>query len=167
LILSTDSVFTPASFTSTLDSTRKELRLRTAWKEGAKYNLILDREFATDTAGRKLLKTDTVFFTTRSAKDYGSINIRLRNVDLTKNPVLLFVQNEQIIFSTPVKSGNFSDARFIPGDYELRILYDANGNGKWDPGQFFGTKRQPELVHPIEQKITVKAAWDNDYERSL
>ena len=167
LVLSTDSVFNPARFTSALDSTRKELRLQTAWKEVTRYNLVMDREFASDTAGRRLLKSDTLFFMTKGPNDYGNISIRLRNVDLTKNPVLLFVQNEQVVFSAPVPSGNFNHNRFAPGDYELRILYDANGNGKWDPGHFFGTRKQPELVKPIEQKITVKAAWDNEYERSL
>jgi hypothetical protein len=75
------------------------------------------------------------------------------------------VQNNEVVFSAPVKSGTFTASRFVPGDYELRILYDTNDNGKWDPGQFFGIKKQPELVHPIEQKITVKPAWDNSYER--
>jgi hypothetical protein len=167
LLLSTDSIFTPATYKAALDSTRKELRLQTAWKEATRYNLVMDRDFATDTSGRRLLKSDTLFFTTSAASDYGKISIRLRNIDLTQNPVLLFVQNEQVVFSAPVPSGNFDHNRFAPGDYELRILYDTNGNGKWDPGQFFGVKKQPELVKPIEQKITVKAAWDNEYERSL
>jgi len=136
-----------------------------AWKEGTKYNLVMDRDFAMDTAGRRLLKSDTLFFTTKAAGDYGNITIRLKSADLTKNPVLQFVQNEQVGFSAPVKSGTFTASRFAPGDYELRVLYDTNDNGKWDPGQFFGVKKQPELVYPIEQKITVKPAWDNVYER--
>jgi hypothetical protein len=106
-----------------------------------------------------------LFFSTRSASDYGNITVRLKNLDLTKNPVLQFVQNDQVILSAPLKTGTFSQSRFLPGDYELRILYDTNNNGKWDPGQFFGAKRQPELVKPIEQKITVKAAFDNTYDR--
>jgi hypothetical protein len=46
-------------------------------------------------------------------------------------------------------------------------LFDANGNGVWDAGQFFGTRRQPELVLPITQHITVKPAWENEFERGL
>jgi uncharacterized protein (DUF2141 family) len=165
LVLSADSTFNRTAYSSTLDSTRKELRLHVAWKEGTKYNLVMDRDFAMDTAGRRLLKSDTLFFTTKAAGDYGNITIRLKSADLTKNPVLQFVQNDQVVFSAPVKSGTFTASRFAPGDYELRVLYDTNDNGKWDPGQFFGVKKQPELVYPIEQKITVKPAWDNVYER--
>ncbi|MEI6950598.1 Ig-like domain-containing protein [Paraflavisolibacter sp. H34] len=166
--LTTDTVFTPVpNYSVTLDSSRKQLRLKTAWKEGADYNLIVDKDFAEDTLGRKLLKTDTLNFTTKSQKDYGGIRIRVRNVDTTQQPVLLFVQNEAVVFSTSVKSGQFAQNLFVPGEYELRILFDRNGNGKWDPGQFFGPKKQPELVRPTGQTINVKAGIRNDINLSL
>jgi hypothetical protein len=66
-----------------------------------------------------------------------------------------------------IKSGVFSQNLFTPGDYELRILYDRNNNGKWDPGEFFKLRKQPEIVHPLPDKITVKAAWDNVFNKSL
>lgn len=165
--LTIDSTFSPTPYTLSLDSARKVLRLRTAWQENRAYHLILDREFATDTLNRKLLKSDTLTFNTRRAAEYGSINLNIRNLDAATHPVLIFIQNEQVVFSTPISSGNFTSKLFLPGEYELRILYDRNRNGKWDPGQFFGEKRQPELVRPITQRITVKPAWDNEFERSL
>lgn len=165
--LFTDSVFNRAAFTTSLDTTRKIVTVRSGWQENTAYNLVLDKDFAEDTAGRKLLKTDTLSFTTKKLSEYGRINIRIRNLDASRNPVLLFVQNDQVVHSAPIRSGVFSSQIFLPGDYDLRILYDTNGNGKWDPGQFFGAKRQPELVQPINQRITVKAAWDNEFERSL
>jgi hypothetical protein len=55
----------------------------------------------------------------------------------------------------------------MPGEYDLRILYDENKNGKWDPGEFFGKHKQPEIVKPVERKITVKAAWKNEIEIAL
>jgi hypothetical protein len=165
--LSTDSAFKRTSFTASLDTTRKILTVRSPWKENTLYNLVLDKDFAEDTTGKKLLKTDTLSFTTRKLSEYGRINMRIRNLDASRNPVLLFVQNDQVVYSTPIRSGVFSSQLFAPGDYDLRILYDINSNGKWDPGQFFGTKRQPELVQPIRERITIKAAWDNEFERSL
>lgn len=165
--LTTDSTFTPASYTVSLDSSKKLLQFHSQWKEGIKYNLILAKDFAEDSTGKKLLKTDTLAFTTKKRSDYGQLKLTIRNVDVTKNPVLQFIQNDKVVFSSPIKAGRFASDLFNPGDYELRVLYDANNNGKWDAGQFFGTKRQPELVKPIEQKITVKASWDNEIERSL
>lgn len=165
--LTTDSVFNPENFTASLDTARKEVRIKTAWKEGTAYHLILEKDFAADTAGRQLLKTDTLSFVTKKKADYGSLTLKIRNIGAFKNPVLQFVQNNQAVYSVSIKSGVFSETLFIPGEYNLRVFDDVNGNGKWDPGNFFGEKRQPEIVHPISQSITVKANWDNEVERVL
>jgi hypothetical protein len=164
LNLSTDSTFNKTTYTVALDTARKELRLRTAWRENTRYNLILDRDFAADTLGKKLLKSDTLTFTTRKEADYGNLIIRLKNIDPSKNPVLQFVQNEKVVLSASVKSGVFSQNRFVPGDYELRILYDTNDNGKWDPGNFFVGRKQPEIARILGDRITVKPGVDNKFE---
>jgi hypothetical protein len=49
----------------------------------------------------------------------------------------------------------------------LRILYDRNKNGKWDPGQFFAKHIQPELVKPVGRKVTIKSNWDNEFDIAL
>jgi hypothetical protein len=165
--LATDSVYNAEIFTASLDTTRKEVRLKTTWKEGTAYHLVLEKDFATDTSGRQLLKTDTLSFVTKKKADYGSLALKIRNIGAFKNPVLQFVQNNQAVYSVPIKSGVYNEALFTPGDYSLRIFDDINGNGKWDPGNFFEGKRQPEIVHPISQSITVKANWDNEFERVL
>lgn len=162
--LTTDSIFNPIKYSVALDSAKKELRFKTQWKENTRYNLVLQKDFAADTAGRQLLKTDTLTFTTKKETDYGNLAIRIRNIDTAKNPVLQFVQNGQVVFSVSIKSGVFNQKLFLPGEYNLRILYDINGNGKWDPGHFFKEHKQPEIVVPIERSITVKPAWDNEFE---
>lgn len=165
--LTTDTTFTPAAFTVRLDTSATQLSIRSQWREGTQYNLVLAQNFAEDTAGRQLLKRDTLTFNTKRISDYGRLNIRIRGIDTARRPVLQFIQSSQVIFSAPIRSGVFAARLFTPGEYELRILYDANGNGKWDPGQFFGGKRQPEIVLPLTQNINVKADWDNEFERSL
>lgn len=165
--LSTDTLFTPAAYTVTLDSARTSLRFRSTWKEGTRYNLILNKDFADDSTGRKLLKTDTLNFTTKKRDDYGKLYVRIRKLDAERNPVLQFLQSDGVVFSVNIKSGVYKSALFNPGDYDLRILYDTNGNGKWDGGRFFGIKRQPEIVQPISRKITVKPGPDNDFDITL
>lgn len=166
--LTADSNYTPVTdYRISIDSTSKELYIATRWKEGGKYHLILDKDFGEDSTGRKLLRADTLSFSARKTVDYGQISIRIRNIDTAQNPVLQFVQSEKLVFSTPIKSGVFNQALFLPGDYDLRILYDRNNNGKWDAGRFFEGKRQPELVKPIGQKINIKPNWENEFERTL
>jgi hypothetical protein len=168
IILTTDTVFTPvAGYRFVTDSVRKKIRLVFDMKENTQYNIILDKEFAIDTLGRKLLKTDTIRFTTKKLNEYGSLKLRLRNLDLSGNPVLQVLKNETVYKSYVLAGNEISETIFLPGDYELRILYDKNKNGIWDPGEFFGKHKQPELVKPIERRIIVKANSPNEFEVSL
>jgi hypothetical protein len=150
-----------------LDSARTTLRIRSAWREGTPYNLVLAQNFAEDTAGRQLLKTDTLHFNTKRLGDYGRLTVRIRGIDTARRPVLQFIQGSQVVFAGPLRNGIFTARLFNPGEYELRVLYDTNGNNQWDPGLFFGTRRQPEVVVPVTQNINVKADFDNEFERSL
>jgi hypothetical protein len=164
VILSTDSTFNTTSYRYNLDSARKTLSISTQWREGTRYNLVLNRDFATDTTGRRLLKTDTLFFNTRRLNEYGSLTVRMKNIPAGANPVLLFVQNNQVVFSAPIASGIFRQTLTRTGEYEIRILDDRNKNGKWDPGDFFRGRKQPELIRTLDRKLNIKADTDNEFE---
>jgi len=145
------------------DSNRKKITIFYNWVMDTKYHIIASKEFAEDTLGGKLLKTDTISFKTKKESDYGSVRLRFINLDLKKNPVLQFVQSDAVKEAYIFGSSNiYFKKLFVPGDYELRILYDDNKNGVWDPGEFFNKHKQPEKVKPIRQKLTVKSNWDNE-----
>ena len=167
LQLSTDSAFNHIPTAWAIDSLKKKLSLKVPWKENTLYNLILDKEFADDTLGRKLLKTDTISFTTKKQADYGSLKITFLNIDLATNPVLQISQGGQVVKTFPITRTEIYQQLFNPGEYELSILYDKNKNGRWDPGQFFEERRQPELVRPLNKKITIRPNWDNEFEITL
>jgi hypothetical protein len=166
--VSTDSTFTRVTgYKFIRDSSNKKLILTNTWKENTVYHLILDKDFANDSSGRKLLKTDTLTFTTNKISDYGKLKIVFHNLDLAKSPVLQFITNNTIFKSFPLSSADFSQSLFLPGEYELRILYDDNKNGVWDAGQFFGKHQQPEIVRPVNRRITVRKSWDNEIDIPL
>ena len=169
IYFSTDTIYKPVitPFDWTLDSNKTKLELKTAWKENTLYNLIFETDFAEDTLGRRVLKKDTLSFRTREKNSYGELKLNFKNLEQKTNPVLQFVQNGVILFSSPLTTNQYSNSLINPGDYELRILLDENKNGIWDAGSFFGQRRQPELVKPIERKITVKANWENEFDISL
>jgi len=165
---SSDSTFTPlTNYHFVTDSTQKKLTLQYNWQENTRYNLILEKEFAQDTLGRALLKADTLKFKTKKLTDYGTIRMRFKNFIASLNPVLLFVQNDNVIKSFPLTGPELTQSIFPPGEFELRVLYDRNKNGKWDPGEFFGKHIQPELVKPIGRKVTIKSNWDNEFDIAL
>jgi hypothetical protein len=162
----TDTTFNPLSgYSWEMDSTKKIMKLDFPWQENVLYNLVLEKDFATDTLGYQLLKADTINFRAKGKRDYGKLTLRFRNLDLSQNPVLLFVQNNEVKKSVPLNSTGFSEELFIPGDYNLRILNDRNENGIWDPGVFFGKNRQqPELVKPVQRTLNIKADRDNSFD---
>lgn len=150
-----------------LDSTRKIATLSYPWQGNTVYNVIVDKEVAEDSLGRKILRNDTLSFTTKKEADYGSLKLRFMDLDMSKNPVLLFIQNDQVKHTHVFTNRDVNIRLFIPGEYEMRILFDENRNGKWDPGQFFGKRRQPEKVLPIERRLNVKPNWDNEVDIRL
>ena len=149
------------------DSTGKNISLVNPWKENTQYHLIMDKDFADDSTDRKLLKTDTLSFRTKKLSDYGSLKLKFKNLDMTLNPVVLIMTGEVILQSHPMSTPEVSQKLFVPGEYEIRILYDRNKNGKWDPGEFFGKHLQPEIVRPVERKISVKPNFQNEFDITL
>ena len=146
------------------DSTRKKLSLLYDWVENVEHHLIMEKDFATDTLGQQLLKGDTIDFRTKQIRDYGKVTLNFRNLDLSGNPVLQFVQGSEVVRSFPLTSNAFTESMFSPGEYRLRILNDKNGNGVWDPGQFFGERKQPEIVKPIHRVLNIRPGVDNRFD---
>ena len=149
-------------YSFSIDTGRSKIILKYQWKEASFFRIIMAKESVSDSSGITLAKIDTLRFSTKKEADYGSIRLRFTNLDLSKNPVLQFVQNEKIVESVPLISELFIRKLYRPGSYDLRILFDRNKNGIWDTGQFFGTKRQPEIVQQIPKQLTIKPNWDNE-----
>ena len=95
------------------------------------------------------------------------MRLRFIGLQMSDNPVLQFVQGDEVKFSHVFRNNTFTAPLFRPGEYEMRIVSDRNKNGEWDTGQFFREHRQPELVRRITRKINVKANWDNEIDIQL
>ena len=149
-----------------VDTTRKLLSYLPVWKPGAAYRIIFKETAFEDSAGNLLKKTDTISFTAKQEAAYARIALRFTNYDQQKNPVLQFVQQEQVKFSYPLVGAEWSNARFPPGEYELRVLYDTNKDGSFTPGSY-SNKMQPEKAVTLPQKLTLKANWDNERDVEL
>ncbi|WP_430895652.1 MULTISPECIES: Ig-like domain-containing domain [unclassified Paraflavitalea] len=162
-----DSMQPIKNYTLVSDSTNSKLSLKYNWEEDTKYVIIVDKDFAVDTLGRQLSKTDTLSFKSKKKSAYGIVRLRFTNLDLSKNPVLQFVQSDAVVYSHVFTDKTFTSQLFVPGDYDLRILYDDNKNGKWDAGQYYPNRKQPEIAIPIKRKITIKANWENEIDLDL
>jgi Bacterial Ig-like domain len=154
-------------YSYTLDSSYKKVTLHYQWPMDTRFNLIAQKNFAQDTSGNMLLKTDTITFRTKKESDYGTLRIRFYNLNVNRHPILQFLLAGEVKMTRPLRSRDLYEPLMQPGEYQLRILYDENNNGKWDPGQFFGGHRQPEKVVPIKLRLVVRANWDNEKDINL
>ena len=157
-----DTLYKPVQAAEiSIDTTGKKITVTNNWTEDTKYKLVIEKDFAEDTLGDALLKSDTLSFKTKAEKEYGSIKLDFKNLDKIAHPVLLFVQNDKIIDSFKLASPTFFKKLFEPGEYEIRILNDENDNGTWDPGNYH-LRKQPEKVISIPKKIGIRGDWDNE-----
>jgi hypothetical protein len=145
-----------------IDSSRTKISLRYPWKQFTPYRLLIAKDAVADSTGTTLSKADTLRFSTKKETDYGSIRLRFTNLDLSRHPVLQFVVSDRVVDSFPITQPEFYRKMYLPGSYNLRILYDTNNNGKWDPGQFLPNKRQPEVIILINRQLSVRGNWDNE-----
>ncbi len=165
-IILTDTNYKPITASFSFDKKQKNILLTTKWKEDEYYRLIVMKEAVSDSANNSLAKTDTLFFSTKKESEYGNVVMRFNKIDLSRHPILQFVQAETIKESFSITSKEWNKKLFPPGEYDLRILYDENNNGKWDPGDY-SKKIQPEKVIAITQKVAIRPNWDNEKEIQL
>lgn len=149
-------------YTLVLDSNRRKLTLDYKWQPGADYRILVQKDFATDDRGNTLVRNDTIKFRAKTLKEYGRVRIKFAASVLPPNPVLQILQNGVIIRSIPIVNRQVDIAQFKPGEYDLRLLNDENGNGVWDPGTFFAKKKQPEKVIVLTRRLSVRGDWDNE-----
>ncbi len=162
----TDTNYNKTEALITLDTTAKNIVIKTKWKEGMQHRLLIDKDAISDSAGTQLTKSDTVRFAVKKEIDYGNLVLRFSNLKPAEHPVLLFIKGEEVYKTVPITTAQWSDKLFVPGEYELRILYDLNNNGKWDPGNY-EKKLQPEKAITLDAKLLIKANWDNERDIKL
>lgn len=166
-IILTDTSFNPIKNVSVaLDSNRERIYIRHQWKENEKLFLLVSNDAISDEAGNGLSKADTITFRCKSKEDYGTVLLRFKNIDVSKHPVVQFMEGDKIKTESALTTLEYSNKMFSPGEYEIRILLDDNNNGKWDPGNY-SQKLQPEKCYAFPQKLTVKANWDNERDIEL
>jgi hypothetical protein len=137
-----------------------------ALKTGSQYRVVLLKQAVVDTANQTLAKADTLKVATRAESDYGALLLRFSGVDIAKKPVLQLLQNDKLVIQIPITGSSYKQRLFVAGEFEMNILYDTNGNMRWDTGNF-ATKQQPEKVIAIERKLVVRANYDNEAEIKL
>ncbi|WP_162903027.1 Ig-like domain-containing protein [Taibaiella koreensis] len=137
------------------------IKISTQWQPDKKYTLRLVKGWARDTTGAEL-PPGKYFFRTKREEDYGKLKIHVDGRYFGDSILLyIFKDNNDSIYLKPVTDSIISISLLPPGNYDMRLIVDANRNGHWDPGNLL-LRRQPERVLPYATTIRLKAGWENE-----
>lgn len=165
--------------TSRIRFYRDSLPLTVAWAEKNSLSLALEYDFLeyprvgymlhiepgafTDIYGQK---NDTLrlAFMSRKEEYYGVLKFAVK--DASDRPYflqLLDAQGRMLRELRGAGTASWTLTHMDPGNYKLRLVYDENGNGRWDTGDF-RERRQPEKVLYFDEPITIRSNWDVELE---
>jgi len=155
-ILDKDSIRVP--FTTSFDKLKNLYSFKFEKKESNNYNIQMLPSTFEDFFGNV---NDTLSYAlrTKTFADYTNIRVRLENAVY---PVIvqLTTENGEVKYEQfATKEQLFDFKNLDPSMYYIRVVYDTNGNQKWDSGNFL-LQKQPERVSYAKGLIDGRAGWD-------
>ncbi len=155
-ILDKDSLNVP--FTTTLDKYDNIYTFKFEKKESDVYRIRMLPNALEDFFENT---NDTLRYSLRTNKksDYGNIRVRFINA---KFPMIVQLVDDRGVvayerYTTESNIVDFND--LLPRQYYLRAIFDANGNKKYDPGNYL-KNQQPERVSYAQDIDAVRANFD-------
>ncbi len=157
-LIGKDSLQIP--FDLKLDSINNTVKFLFDKTEEEKYTLYLQPNSVTDFYDNSL-KTEMIQrFQTNKLTDYGNISFTLEGS--VHYPIIfeLLNKDEKVYDYLYLTGDSTIEFRAIePAKYFVRIIEDANGNQKWDTGNYL-EKRQPENVIWFQKEFDIRANWE-------
>ncbi|BAO54879.1 hypothetical protein NMS_0870 [Nonlabens marinus S1-08] len=156
-LINKDSV--PQDFAVKLDSLKNVMTFEFEPQPENRYNLKLLPGAITDFYGAT---NDTInsIFTTRATSDLGNIPINFSGGSSFPIIVEIVTESLEVVASQTIRENSSIAFDYLtPNKYYIRMIYDANDNGRYDPGSFLDN-RQPEKVVYFPDLIALQANWD-------
>lgn len=158
-LMVSDSI--PIPYTHALDTLENKVDFDFDVEPNQKYRFSFLPGAITDFFG---MQNDTLdySFSTSSLTDYGVLRMNLGG-DVTY-PVIVQLTNEKgdvirEIIATEPRMFEFNSLE--PTNYVARVIFDENGNGKWDTGSYLN-KIQPERISYYPGLIEIRANWEKE-----
>ncbi len=156
-----DTLFVKQKIACTRDSSSvRAFRAESNWEEDSQYRILLKPGTAFDIYGHT---NDSIIlgFTTQKTDFYGRI---LLTVSGGQYPMIIQLLNDKnmVVASkiAPVQ-GLITFDYLSPGRYHLKGIYDRNGNGKWDTGNYL-KHIQPEKIFLGGTPVELRSSWDHE-----
>jgi hypothetical protein len=142
------------------DSLKRKAQIDYSFQPGELYQLVvLDSAFI-DLSGAY---NDSLAFNfkVREAEDYGTLIMEISVPDSSGQYIFqLMTEKENILRQNLISSSDEIKYEYLlPGNYLMKVIFDANMNGKWDTGNY-KEKLLPERVLYYPVPINIRANWE-------
>lgn len=163
-LINKDSLEVP--FKLELDTLLNRVAIEITKEEGDKYDFTILPNTFTDFYDETNKDTLNFSFRTKMKSEYGNIRVNLRNA---KFPLIVQLTDDKgkVVYERYASSSplvDFTDV--LPKQYSLRVVFDTNKNGKYDPGNFL-LGLQPERVSYAPKIDEVRSNFDQIIEFNL
>lgn len=160
IVLSEDSV-NLTNYTIRKDTAgTRDLLIKYRWRPGSKYQLLLNEAAITDIYNDKNKRTG-VAFEADKPENYSMLTLKVSVPEANKQYVIELLDEQKNVVRTDVVTGNTSVVyrNFLTQKYKVRVVYDANKNGRWDSGNV-KRRTQPENIWLYDKEITLRPNWE-------
>lgn len=139
----------------------RNIRLEADWQYGKKYTWSLDSGMVRDLFGQLNDSTGQTFKILQD-NELSIFHLNVQSDSIQTKVLEIFNDKGVVLYSTRLTDGIQVDLVDLhPQKIQARVIYDRNGNGKWDPGDYF-EGRQPEKVIYLEKTVELRANWEID-----
>jgi hypothetical protein len=164
LYLSEDTLKKPLNFKFEKDTLEyRKYIISHQWEPEEKYTLQVDSAAFTNIFGITS-QTLTVKFSAREEDYYGIVSLNFTGVEMPVMVQLLGNTTDEKVIDQNVisRNGKVIFDYIKPEKYKLKVIFDRNGNGKWDTGSY-QDKIQPERVSYINEVVKVRSNWEKEF----
>ncbi|MDB5087971.1 MAG: hypothetical protein JWR09_1965 [Mucilaginibacter sp.] len=150
-----------SNFTVQKDTSNpKNLIVNYRWKQNDNYILTLEGSAITDIYGDKNRRIPKKFVVDKQ-ENYSLLTLAVTVPDTGKAYIVEVINEQKELVRSDVikKTTSLVYKNYLTGKYTVRVIYDANNNGKWDSGNV-KQKVQPENIWVDDTPITLRANWE-------
>lgn len=138
-----------------LDSSRLVARIEASLHAGEDYSIKIPAGMFTDMYGTA---TDSLAISLKP-KDYAILSLHIENPEGKLVVELLDTKDTVVARRMLDGSGALRFDHVAEGDYRVRAVFDADGNGRWTPGDYI-LRRQPEEFVVYEKTLKLRERWE-------
>jgi hypothetical protein len=140
--------------------TQKHFSIKYKWKQNTSYVLTINEGALTGFFGEKNKKVIKRFKIDKP-ENYSQLTLKISVPDTSKSYVVELLNDQNVLQRSDVirKNASIVYRSILAAKYKVRVVYDDNRNGKWDPGSL-KEKRQPENIWLDKSTIVLRPNWE-------